>query len=397
MELELSLMGSASHLEEVQNLLKAFEERKSTRVKVAYQSWDSAWSGMVRNSIHGVSPSVSEVGTSWVPDLVGMNALHPLPAAVIRKLGESREYVPQCWKSCFLFGNPQMWSVPWISGARVIYYRKDLLARAGIDPQVAFANSQAMLAAVARLHANGVTRPWITSTVASLNTIHLIATWIWAAGGDLISEDGRRLLFAEKEAMDSMALFFAMGRMMGPEPQGYGYTYDTAIDLFWKGDAAITMDGSWIYDALKGVAAPQVLENLGVALPPGPSYVGGSNLVIWTNTTDKAAAADLLLFMSEPESILAMSKMTGLAPARLDLLNSPEITGRDFGAVMSKAIETGRAMPNQMYSGMLEDKLHYTFGNIWTDVLKVPDGDIGEILARHLLPLKERLELAIYD
>jgi multiple sugar transport system substrate-binding protein len=349
----------------------------------------------VRDSIHGVAPSVSEVGTSWVPDLVGMNALYPLPLSVVRKLGGIEDYVPQSWKSCFLFGNPQMWSVPWVSGARVIYYRKDLLARAGLEPGKAFADPQAMLNTVRQLHESGVTRPWITSTVTSLNTIHLIATWIWAAGGDLISDDGRRLLFAEKESIDGMAAFFAMGQFMGPEPQEY--SYESAIELFWRGEAAVTLDGTWIYDMQKATANPQVLENLGVARAPGPAYVGGSNLVIWTNTLDKAAAADLLLFMAEPESILEMSRVTGLTPSRLDLLNSPEIAGRDFGKVMNEAIETGRAMSNQMYSGLLEDKLHYTFGNIWLDVLKNPQANLHEILARHLVPLKQRLELSIYD
>ncbi len=395
MQLELSLMGSSTRLDEVRSLLRGFEERKSQHVNLTYQGWDSAWSGMVRDSIHGVAPSVSEVGTSWVPDLVGMNALYPLPVSVVRKLGSIEDYVPQSWKSCFLVGNPQMWAVPWVSGARVIYYRKDHLAKAGVDPQKAFVNPQAMLDTVLQLHQAGIARPWITSTVASLNTIHLIATWIWAVGGNLISEDGRRLLFAEKEAIDSMATFFTMGQYMGPESQEY--SYESAIDLFWRGDAAVTMDGSWIYDMQKATANPQVLENLGVALAPGPAYVGGSNLVIWTNTVEKAAAADLLLFMAEPESVLEICRVTGLTPSRRDLLNSPEIAGRAFGKVMNEAIETGRAMSNQMYSGLLEDKLHYTFGNIWIDVLKSSYANLHEIIARHLLPLKERLELSIYE
>ncbi len=396
MELKLSLMGDPTRLADVQDLLSGFERRASLRVQVHYQSWDGAWSGLVRGSLHGVAPTVSEIGTSWVPDLVGMNALSPLPASVVKELGGQQDYVSQSWKSCFLFGNPQMWSVPWVSGARVIYYRKDLLARAGLDPETAFASPDAMLNSVRQLSEAGIARPWITSTVASLNTFHLISSWIWAAGGDYISEDGRQLLFAEPKAIDGMAAFFALGRSMGPDPQEE-YSYERAIDLFWKGQAAATLDGTWIYETQKPDASPEVLENLGVALAPGPAYVGGSNLVIWTNSENKDAAAKLMLFMSEPESVITMAGVTGLAPARRSLLNSPEVVARDFGEVMNKAIETGRALPNQMFSAMLEDKLRYAFGNIWVDVMKSPDGDLREMIAGHLLPLKERLQLSIYE
>lgn len=395
MELELSLMGNPAKLTDVQNLLAGFEQRRSLRVKVNYQGWDSAWSGLVRNSIHGSAPAVSEIGTSWVPDLVGMNALYPLPASVIKAVGNESDYVPQSWKSCFLLGDLQMWSLPWISGARVIYYRKDLLAKAGLDPDTAFRSPEAMLDSVRQLQKAGIARPWITSTAASLNTFHLISSWIWAAGGDYISEDGRRLLFAEDKAIDGMAAFFALGNHMGSGLQEY--SYDAAIDMFWRGDAAITMDGGWVYETQKFEANPEVLENLGVALPPGPSYAGGSNLVIWTNTKDKGAAEELLLFMTEPESVMTMARVTGLSPARRSLLNAPEVIRRDFGKVMSQAIDTGRALPNHVFSAMLEDKLRYTFGNIWADVLKSPGGDLREMIAGHLLPLKERLELAIYE
>jgi multiple sugar transport system substrate-binding protein len=367
MDLELSLMGSPARHQDVQDLLQGFEDRGRSKVKISYRSWDSAWSDMVRNSIHGTSPTISEVGTSWVPDLVGMNALFPLPASLIAKLGDKTDYVPQSWKSCFLVNGLEMWAVPWVSGSRVIYYRRDLLAKAGINPEAAFLNPAALLQTLSRLKDAGVERPWITSTVASLNTLHLISSWLWAAGGDYISQDGLKLLFAEKEAIEGMAKFFSMARYLGPDP--HECSYAEAIDLFWKGEAAVTMDGTWIYGAQKPTAAPVVLENLGVALAPGPAYVGGSNLAIWTNTADKFSAEELLLFMIEPASIIAMSRVTGLAPARLELLKSPDVFEPSFGDVFSRAIETGRSMPNQMFSGMVEDKLHYVFGNIWADVL----------------------------
>ncbi len=393
MELELSLMGGSDWVEPVRELLAGFEQPGSACVKLTYQGWDKAWAGLVRSSLHGNSPTVSEVGTSWVPDLVGMNALYPLPAALEHELGRRADFVPQSWDSCFLFGNPQLWAVPWISGTRLIYYRKDLFARAGLDPLEACASLENLLAGLARLEQAGVDYPWVTSTVATVNTLHLIASWVWAAGGDFVSQNGQKLLFAEPNALAAMALFFRMARYLGATQAEI--SYNQAIQRFWNGEAALTFDGSWLYPTRKASAAPRVLANLGFAPLPAPAFVGGSNLVVWTNTVDKEAALRLLRYLSQPRVVLAICGLTGLSPARLSLLNQTATGDRAFQAALSRAFATGRSLPNQLFSAMLEDKLQHALGDIWREVLAAPEADPLEILTRHLVALKERLERVI--
>ena len=389
---ELSLLSTASRRNNVESLLKTFEKRGFSHVNVSFKNWDSAWSDMMTTGKRSALPSVSEVGTSWVPDLARMDALEAVPPALMGAVGGEKDYVSQSWKSCFLSGKSQMWAVPWVCGSRVLYYRQDLLSRANINPDTAFASPNAMLDAVINLREAGVARPWITSNVTSLNTLHLISTWIWAAGGDFISPDGRRLLFAEPQVIDSMATFFRMGRYMGPPQE---YSYENAIELFWRGDAAITMDGTWIYDAQKATANLEVLDNLGVALAPGPAWVGGSNLAVLESARDRETAWDLLLFLAEPDSVLTMFKLTWLAPAKLSLLNSREVLQRAFGPILNRAMETGRSPQNHRFSGMIEDNLHYAFGLVWAEMLKSPNKNPREILVNYLVPLKERLEAAM--
>lgn len=385
-EIELSLLSIDPRHRFMEELLHRFEQRSSCHVRINYQSWESAWLEMMAGNRRSAFPGVAEVGSTWVPDLNRIGASKPVPGALVEKLGGERDYLPQLWKSCFSYNKPYMRAVPWISGSRVIYYRHDLLEKAGIDPCTAFTNPQSMLETVINLHHAGVAHPWITSNVPSLNSLHLISTWLWAGGGDFISEDGSRLLFAEPGAIESMGAFFEMGRYMGHEQ----YTYNNAIDLFWRGDAAITMDGTWTYDAQKAKANPEVIENLGVALAPGPAFVGGSNLVVWENNAiDQDAAWELLSFLSEPESVLSIFKMTGLTPARKSLLNLNQVRSREYGSVFNRAVETGRSLPNHCFSGMVEDMLQYAFGLVWADVLKYPYLDPREILSEYLIPLKE--------
>jgi hypothetical protein len=76
LELKLSLMGPSTiaWASAIRQLLQPFEDRGRFRVQIASMDWETAWVQMVRSSIYGKSPSVSEVGSSWVSDLVGMNA-----------------------------------------------------------------------------------------------------------------------------------------------------------------------------------------------------------------------------------------------------------------------------------------------------------------------------------
>jgi ABC-type glycerol-3-phosphate transport system substrate-binding protein len=384
----LSLLSVSSQDSSVKELLKGFEQRHSASVTINQMNWESAWSDMMGGTRRSILPGVAEVGTTWVPDLVRVDALSPIPFRLTEELGGEKDYPPHLWKSCFSYNKLHMRAIPWISGSRVIYYRRDLLHKAGVNPDRAFANPTAMLDAVIQLYDAGIAHPWITSNVTSLNSLHLISSWLWAGGGDFISEDGQKLLFAEPGALESMAAFFEMGRYMGGKAQEY--SYNQAVDLFWGGNAAITMDGTWRYDAQQASANPDVLDNLGVALPPGPAFVGGSNLVVWTNDTAKNDAAwDLLQFLSEPESLLTIFKLTGLTPAKLSLLNLDEVRERPFGTIFNQAIETGRSLPNHSFSGMVEDMLQYAFGLVWADLLKCPEIDSRDILAEHLLPLKE--------
>ena len=152
LELELSLLGTADipWLPEIQKLVRKFNIQGHASITVTSMNWEIAWVEMVRSSLYGKSPAVSEIGTTWVADLIGMNALSPLPVPLVRELSKANTFLPQNWKSCFVAGDPNMWAVPWISEARVLYYRRDLLDKARVDPNTAFSTPGVMLETLAQ-------------------------------------------------------------------------------------------------------------------------------------------------------------------------------------------------------------------------------------------------------
>jgi multiple sugar transport system substrate-binding protein len=393
-ELELTVMAQTPEkLAELQVALETFTSRTRIHVHLTPLNWGTAWSEIVSTAIHGHGPDVSEIGTSWVNDLVGMSALMGLSKQTFLGVGKQAEYLEQAWKSCIIPGDNTLWAIPWLSGARVLYFRRDWLEKAGLEPDTAFRSFSSMQDTLASLQANGCARPWSITTQTSLNTLHHIASWVWGYGGEFFSPDGRRLLFTEERALNGIAAYFSLGRYLGADPAELSDA--RAYDLFWSGQAGVTMDGLWILPERKASSPAEVIQNLGVGLVPGPSFVGGSNLVVWKNTVRPEAALELIRFLTSPDVLMMCYRTTGLLPAQRELTQSLEIETPEIRSIFNTALETGRSWPNLSFAALLENRLTGTLGSIWKNVLANPKSDIIGILHEHLDLLEKRLKISI--
>ena len=48
-------------------------------------------------------------------------------------LGGSAAFLPSSWQSSIVLGEKEVCAVPWLADTRLIYYRRDLLDKAGVD------------------------------------------------------------------------------------------------------------------------------------------------------------------------------------------------------------------------------------------------------------------------
>lgn len=80
-EIEFSIMDS-SNLPAIETLLAQFEAETHIHVNVRTLEWDTAWSDLVKVAIYGDGPDVSEIGSTWLGDLVAMNAVAEFGAAL---------------------------------------------------------------------------------------------------------------------------------------------------------------------------------------------------------------------------------------------------------------------------------------------------------------------------
>ncbi|MCI0399325.1 MAG: extracellular solute-binding protein [Chloroflexi bacterium] len=394
-EIEFWIMeGSpeASLVADLRSLLNQFEAESHVHVRPRYLSWETGWSQLVKVALYGDGPDVSEIGSTWLGDLVSMHELRPFSAQEIALLGGAAAFLPSAWQGGTLGGEQETWAIPWLAGARLVHYRRNLLHQAGLDEQTAFSSIAQFEQTARRLQESGVAAPWAVPTDPSHATLLNGASWVWGAGGDFLAPNGRRTLFNEPAARAGLRAYFALGRYLLPEVHHAGSETDT---LFLANDqAAMTLSGPWLYDQAQrqgGSLAGQV----SVALPPGPAFVGGSHLVVWNYTRQPEAALQLIRFLTRPDIQVLYSQRIGLLPARLDAWREPPFATDPIWRTAIEGLKSGRSFPVTPRWGLIEDRLVTELSYVWSDILANPNQNLDAIIAGRLGPLAQRLDLTL--
>jgi multiple sugar transport system substrate-binding protein len=373
--------------DELQTALAEFEARTRIRVRLRPIVSKIALDELTKFAIYKKGPDVSQIGSTWLEGLADMDALRPFGAEEVKTLGDPSDFIPASWKSVTLPGQPEMWAVPWLADVRVLFYRRDILKQAGIDEQVAFQTPEVLEQTLAQLHASGVDIPWVVPTQHSWRTVHNAASWVWGAGGHLLSADGKQILFNQPKALAGFRAYFALGRYLVDEARGLT---DTESDmLFQAGKAAVTVSGPWLL-----AMPPELVAKVGITSPPGIPFVGGSHLVVWKYSRLAREAVQLVRFLADLR-FQQCCKPGGLLPVRLTALELFNTSSAEMGKYLQQGLTKGRSFPSVPLWQVIEARLADALAATWGEVLEAPDSNWDAILDDRLNRLAQRLSLTL--
>jgi multiple sugar transport system substrate-binding protein len=349
----------------LKTLLKQFEQEEKIRVRIEMIPWIAGWSRLAEIALYHVGPDISEAGSTWVMDFVRLNALRPYTPEDVASITQGRDYFQSCSVGGVAVeqGQPVTWAIPFGGDPRVIFYRRDLLKRAGINEADAFRTISAFEGTLAKLKASGVEIPLTLSTLRSNNSLHSLASWIWGLNGDFLSKDGADLEFDKTAALDGFKTYFGLTPYLGKTRVD---EYDSD-NLFFNGQAAVTISGYWM---LIHQFNPTVIENLGMAAVPGTPFVGSENLVIWKHASNPEAALKLARFLSSPRAGEFLYPTFGLPPSPIGWERAP-FDKPDY-QVLSYTMLNGRTFPAHPLWGLIEKRLCDIMPEIWTQVFANP-------------------------
>jgi multiple sugar transport system substrate-binding protein len=394
-DLELSVMAHSPTTEQdLQPILEKFEAQQRVKVKVRVFSWETGWTELVKFALYGHGPDVSEIGSTWVGTLAATNALHPFVLREVAAVGGRYAFLHPSWQSCYLTGEPEMWAIPWLSNVRLAFYRADRLQQAGLAEPVQLRLPEQFEHALAKLQQAGEAAPLALATRDTVNALHNAAIWIWGAGGNFISPDGRQVQFYEPTARAGWRTYFALQRFITPTARSLN---DQESDrLFLQGQAAVTIsDPGLLHSASTGAAETVAADQIRTALPPGVPFVGGSNLVIWKHTRHEKLAFELVKFLTSQATQSAYSTHARSLPVRLDALSNPPFSTNPLYKSIGEALKSGRSYQINRLWGMVEERLIAELNAIWAVLLADPSADLEALLDQHLRPLAERLNVVL--
>lgn len=230
-------------------------------------------------------------------------------------------------------------ALPWAIDIRVLYYRKDLFAAAGVTPPTTWAE----FAAAARALTTGDQYGLVTAG-ADNGGSHQFYMFALNNGGSMVTGDRKANLLGERtlEALQFNADLVTAGVV---HPASTGYVGDDAIKAFASGTAAMMMAGPGLEGRL-----PEIADQIGLLAPlVGPH--GDTGTVSWVNNVmlyeqsehKDQARAFLVWWLNNLLPLWTEGHVTQL-PVRQSIASDPYFTGKaNLAQILEQWVPVGRS------------------------------------------------------
>ncbi|WP_149182128.1 ABC transporter substrate-binding protein [Streptomyces sp. TRM49041] len=238
-----------------------------------------------------------------------------------------KEFLPPVVNTATLDG--ELYSLPYITNAGMLYYRKDILDRAGERPPRTWAELEHLAKTVAPKYGlQGYAGQFLPYEGLTVNATEAVQS----AGGSILSDDGTRVTVDSEKTRKALA-FLADGVRDGWIPrEALTYKEEESRKAFQDGNLLFLRNWAYVYPLASGKDS-KVAGKFDVAPLPGLNesavgVLGGSNLAINENSPNKASATDLLAYLTSEKVQRRMLTEGGLAPVRADVYEDPSLVRR---------------------------------------------------------------------
>jgi multiple sugar transport system substrate-binding protein len=376
--------NSLEPIGDLEKLLKPFEEKSGLKVKITSVDWGAAWSKITTAATSGDVPDIVQLGSTWVSAISGMGALEVLSPEAIAALGSPETFVPVAWKTTGIEGSGKTTAIPWIVDARALFYRTDVLKKAGVSPSEL--NSwDSFKKALKKIYDADIViedqpvAPLGISGKNDWNVIHSLAPWIWMAGGDFLAEDRKTSVLDSEEVFNGISDYISLVTEDYVPIEYLELNTAQVSANFNSGACAMYFDGPYEVKTLTrppaegGALGSLTSRKFAVkGYPKGPkahfTFVGGSNLAIFKQGKNKAGAFEVIKYLTSKSAQIEYAKVSGFLPARKDAFDDPYFAKDPHRQIFKEAVKYGRTYPPIPSWGLLEPILTRRFGIMWDHV-----------------------------
>jgi multiple sugar transport system substrate-binding protein len=383
--------NSPAPKEDMDKALAAFTKDTGVKVDVEVVDWGVQLDRIRNAAVSGEGPDVTQAGTTQVPFFAALGGFDDL-ASRVDDVGGSGAYADGVWKTTQVVGQDGTWAVPWFTEARSIYYRKDVLKKAGVDPATAFKtwdDFRNTLQAI-KDKVPGI-QPFGTPGKKAFDLVHHVMPFVWDAGGAELSSDNAKSTINSPQAVTGVTFFANLFKDGLADPSQLERDGNQVADQFKGGKIAVWIGGPWVLptaDRADDKAwVPAARKNVALSpMPAGPqgdyTFVGGSDLMMFKATKHPNEAWALIKYLSGDQVQTDYAKLMGMFPARVEAQKAVgESSGANYSAVY-EAIQQGRTYAPIPQWAEVENAYKGRFGNILDEAAsgKASDAEIQKQL-----------------
>lgn len=230
--------------------------------------------------------------------------------------------------------------VPIITEQEVLYYRKDLLAAAGLEVPTTMVELEAAAKAVKEQN------PGVAGFVARTGksaAVTQFSSFLYSFGGDFIDKNGKSGV-ASPEAKEAYAFYGKLIREYGPENVSTDMSWPEAMAIFTQGQAGFYTEADSLYKNATDPETSKVSDTVGFApMPAGPGGSVAYNVPSWAlginaESTHSADAWKFIEWATSQDLTLAVQQ-DGVPGARQSVWEDPAGTST-YPADLAAAIAT---------------------------------------------------------
>ncbi len=342
---EITFWAMGREAESVEKLLPEFHRRHpDIRVRLQQLPWKGAHAKLLTAFASDSLPDLLQLGNTWVPELVSLDALAPLDARVTHSAVVTRDdYFAGIWDTNVIRG--ELYGVPWYVDTRLLFYRADLLRRAGFDapPRTwdEWLQQQAAIKARAAPHE--------FASLLPLNEFEPLLVLLLQRDAPILRDGMRYGNFRAEDHQRTLAYYAEIFQ------RGYAPAItDAQVSNPWseigRGVYTFYISGPWNIAEFKKRLGPEVQSAWMTASMPGPngpgaSSAGGSSLVISRDARDPDAAWALIEYLSEPAIQIQFHGLIGDMPPRRSSWAGSELANDVYARAFREQLERAKPTP----------------------------------------------------
>lgn len=346
--------------EVVQELVRDFErENPGVRVRVQQIPWSAAHEKFLTSYVGEATPDIAQMGNTWMSEFAALRALEPLAPSLARSSMAESSYFQGIWDTNVIDGVPL--GVPWYVDTRVIFYRRDLFARAGYErmPDTWSEWRKALLAVKRRAGSTGY------ALFLPPNEYEPLLVMGLGTGSTFLSDNGTRGAFSDPRFRRAFDFYAGLYRD-SLSPPLRNNEIANIYQEFARGYFAAYITGPWNLGEFASRLPDSLQDAWATAPMPGPegpasgaSLAGGASLVVFRGSKHRAEAWRLVEFLSRPDQQLRFYHLTGDLPARREAWRDTALTGdpriRAFGEQLTRTVSMPKVPEWELIANRLRD------------------------------------------